>query len=89
MVHFLGIWRLHTMHNVVAAHRVYHEGNELSTVHAIGETIHQGLINYTDNKAKCRHLKKIDLQQDFATDVNQRLKAGDTVSYVGIFDPAL
>jgi hypothetical protein len=31
--------------------------------------------NPTDTKAKCRHLKKF--------------KTGDTVSHVGIFDPAL
>jgi hypothetical protein len=33
--------------------------------------------------------KKIDLSRDFAADVYQRVLTGDTVSYIGIFDPAL
>jgi hypothetical protein len=33
--------------------------------------------------------KKIDLKRDFAIGAYQRLKTGDTVSHVGIFDPAL
>ncbi len=46
-----------------------------------------GLINYTDTKAKCRHLT--NKQRDFAAGVYQSLSTGDTVSHVGIFDPAL
>jgi hypothetical protein len=45
-----------------------------------------GLINYIDIKLKCRHLKKL---RDFAAGVYQSSKTEDTVSCVGIFDPAL
>jgi hypothetical protein len=50
-------------------------------------TPHQGLINYTDTKAKCRHLKKLTrtLLQVFI----RVLQTGDTVCHVGIFDLAL
>jgi hypothetical protein len=45
-----------------------------------------GLINCKNTKTKCHHLKKLtgkgDLWQVF-------FRAGDTVSHVGIFDPAL
>jgi len=34
---------------------------------------HHELINYIDTKVKCRHLKKIDLQRDFAAGVYQSL----------------
>ncbi len=44
-----------------------------------------GLINFEDPKAKCHHLKKLT----FAAGVHQSLHIGDTVSHVGIFDPAL
>ncbi len=43
-------------------------------------TLYHGLINYVDTKAKCRHL---------LAGVYQRLKTGDTVNHVGIFNPAL
>jgi hypothetical protein len=33
--------------------------------------------------------KKVDLYRDFAAGVYQGFWIGDTVSYVGIFDPAL
>jgi hypothetical protein len=33
--------------------------------------------------------KKIDLSGDFAAGVSQSFLTGDTVSHVGIFDPAL
>jgi hypothetical protein len=42
-----------------------------------------------DNKAKYRHIKKIDLERDFAAGVCQSLETGDTFSHVGTFDPAL
>ncbi len=58
------------------------------TPHAEQLTFSHGLINYKDTKTKCRHLKN-DMQGDFAAGVSQSLQAGDTVSYVGIFDPAL
>jgi hypothetical protein len=32
-----------------------------------------GLINYMDTKTKCRHLKKIDLERDFAAGVYIRV----------------
>ncbi len=51
------------------------------------KSIH-GLINYTDTKAKCRHLKKVTckgtLRQVFVSGLSV-----DTVSHVGMFDPAL
>jgi hypothetical protein len=53
------------------------------------ERLKRCLINYTDTKAKCRHLKKIYLKRDFGAGVYQSLKTGDIVSNVGIFDPAL
>ncbi len=33
--------------------------------------------------------KKTDLYRDFAAGVHQSLQTGDTISHVGIFDPAL
>ncbi len=33
--------------------------------------------------------KNIDLKRDFAVGVYQSLYTGDTISYVGVFDPAL
>jgi len=48
-----------------------------------------GLINYIDTKAKCHNLQKLTCKRDFAAGVYQSLWIGDTVSYVGIFDPAL
>jgi hypothetical protein len=33
--------------------------------------------------------KNIDLQRGFAAGVDQSFETGDTVSHVGIFDPAL
>jgi hypothetical protein len=33
--------------------------------------------------------KKIELERDFAAGVYQSLSTGDTVSHVGIFEPAL
>ncbi len=53
------------------------------------ETQQHGLINYKETKEKCRHLKKINLQMDFAAGVYQSVWTGDTVSYVGISNPAL
>jgi hypothetical protein len=45
-----------------------------------------GLINYMENKAKCRHPKKLTCKW---TGVYQSSLTGDTVGHVGIFDPAL
>jgi hypothetical protein len=39
-----------------------------SSEFVFGRFLH-GLISYKDTKAKCRHLKKIDLQRDFAAGV--------------------
>ncbi len=54
------------------------------------KSMNHGLINFIDTKAKCRNLKKLTcrgtLRQVF---INQSLLTGDTISHVGIFDPAL
>jgi hypothetical protein len=53
-------------------------------------SVHHGLINYEDTTAKCRHLKKLTckgtLRQVF---IRVYRLEGDTVSHIGIFDPAL
>jgi hypothetical protein len=48
-----------------------------------------GLISNIDTKAKCRHLKKRPVKGLGAASFYQSLYTGDTVSRVGIFDPAL
>jgi hypothetical protein len=51
-----------------------------------------GIINYIDTRhqsKKCHHLKNWPVCRDFAAGVYQSLYTGDTVSPVGIFDPAL
>ncbi len=40
-----------------------------------------GLINYIDTKAKCRHIKIIDLQKDFVAGVYQSLCVDAGPSY--------
>ncbi len=48
-----------------------------------------GLINYIDNKAKCRHLKTLTCKRTSRQVFISFLYAGDTVSYVGILGPLL
>jgi hypothetical protein len=49
-----------------------------------------GLINYIDTKAKCSHLKKwTSKKKGSKGTLRQVLYTGDTVSHVGIFNPAL
>ncbi len=55
----------------------------------LSEGSNHGLINYIDTTAKCRHLKKLTWEGDFAAAVFKSLQTGDTVSHVGILDPAL
>jgi hypothetical protein len=45
-----------------------------------------GLINIIDNKAKCFHLKKLTCK---GTGRQVFFIVGDTVSHVGIFNPAM
>jgi hypothetical protein len=59
----------------------------LSSLLSVSARIYHGLINFIDTKAKMLSSKKID--RDFAAGIYQILKTGDTVSHVGIFDPAL
>ncbi len=49
-----------------------------------------GLTNYIDTKAKCRYLKKLTWKGTLRQVLFRvyRLVTGDTVSHVGIFDPA-
>ncbi len=47
-----------------------------------------GLINYQDTKAKCRHLKNLSAKGLCGRCLSEFIDR-DTVSNVGIFDPAL
>jgi hypothetical protein len=53
------------------------------------DTQQHGIINYIDTAAKCRHLKKLTYKGTLQQVFNQSLWTGDTVSHVGIFNPAL
>ncbi len=54
----------------------------------MGNVLGHGIINYIDTKAKCRHIKK-STSNGTLRQVYQSLWIGDTVSHVGIFDPAV
>ncbi len=49
----------------------------------------RGLINSIDNKADCRHLKKLNCKGTLRQGVYQNLYTGEAVSHIGIFDPAV
>ncbi len=52
------------------------------------KSLAHGLFNVIDTKAKCRHAKKL-ICKGTLRQVIIRVYTMDTVSHVGIFDPAL
>ncbi len=59
------------------------------TISSTPDIYSHGLINYTDTKMKCRHLKKMSYKGTLRQVFLRVEQTGETVSHVGIFDQAL